>query len=176
MAMALYFSNLSTANSAGEANAAFTQQNLQHQNRSQRGRGFFGHNLNNDGSGPRKPNNNGSDEDDSSNNIPKYPQTKSLELRQERFKRIDDYLRQMNEVSNSDTESESENNFVKYEQAKKYAKLNAPERLNVNEKHHISGVMAAKKISHASEIGLNPVDYSMKAEHVNLIKRMGLYQ
>ena len=63
-----------------------------------------------------------------------------------------------------------------YEAAKKYAKMNLPERLSVNEQHYISGVMAAKKTPHAPEIGLNPVDYGMKAEHVTLIRGMGLYQ
>lgn len=33
-----------------------------------------------------------------------------------------------------------------------------------------------KKTPHAPEIGLNPVDYGMKAEHVTLIRGMGLYQ
>jgi hypothetical protein len=63
-----------------------------------------------------------------------------------------------------------------YEEAKKYAEMNVPESLNVNEQHYISGVMAAKKTPHAPEIGLNPVDYGMKAENVNLIRGMGLYQ
>ena len=63
-----------------------------------------------------------------------------------------------------------------YEAAKEYARMNLPERLFVNEQHYISGVMAAKKAPHAPEIGLNPVDYGMKAEHVILIRGMGLYQ
>jgi hypothetical protein len=100
----------------------------------------------------------------------------------------------MSEVSDSGTESESEDDFAEYpsavtrkealelpdirtyEEAKKYAERNLPERLNINERHHISGLMAAKKIPHAPEIGLNPVDYGMKAEHVTLIREIGLYQ
>ena len=84
----------------------------------------------------------------------------------------------------SDSESESEDYFAEYpsavtveeslelpdirtyEEAKKYAKANVPERLNVNEKHYISGLMAAKKTLHAGQIGLNTVDYGMKVEHV----------
>jgi hypothetical protein len=62
-----------------------------------------------------------------------------------------------------------------YEAAKKYAKMNLPEKLSVNEQHYVSGVMAAKKTPHAIEIGLNPLDYGMKAEHVTLIRGMGLY-
>ena len=54
--------------------------------------------------------------------------------------------------------------------------MNLPEKLSVNEQHSISGVMAAKKAPHAPEIGLNPVDYGMKAEHVTLIRKMGLYR
>ena len=33
-----------------------------------------------------------------------------------------------------------------------------------------------KKTSHAPEIGLNPVHYDMKAEHVTLIRGMELYE
>ena len=36
--------------------------------------------------------------------------------------------------------------------------------------------MAAKKLPHAPEIGLNPIDYGMKLEHLTLIRAMGLYQ
>jgi len=61
------------------------------------------------------------------------------------------------------------------EEAKEYARMNSPEKLYVNEQHSISGVMAAKKTPHAPEISLNPVDYGMKAEHVILIRQMGLY-
>ena len=93
----------------------------------------------------------------------------------------------------SDSDSESEDDFAEYpsavtleealelpdirtfEEAKKYAQTNVPGKLNIDEKHHISGLMAAKKTPHASEIGLNPVDYGMKAEHVTLIRKMGLY-
>jgi hypothetical protein len=189
-AMTFYFSVLSPAHLAGEADAAFTQQNPQHQSRPQRGRGFFGCNPNNDGSGPGKPNDDGSDGDDGG--IPKYLQLESVEFTQERVERIDDHLRQMSEVSDSVTESENEDDFAEYlsavtvkealelpdvrtyEEAKKYAETNVPERLNVNEQHHISGLMAAKKTPHAPEIGLNPVDYGMKAEHVTLIRGMGL--
>ena len=35
----------------------------------------------------------------------------------------------------------------------------------MNERHYISGLMAAKKTPHAPEIGLNPVDYGMEAEN-----------
>ena len=45
----------------------------------------------------------------------------------------------------------------------------------MNEQHYVSGVLAAKKTPHSIEIGLNPVDYGMKAEHVTLIRGMGLY-
>ena len=55
VAATFYFSGLTPAHSAGEADAAFTQQNQQHQSRIQRPRGIFGRELNNDGSGPEKP-------------------------------------------------------------------------------------------------------------------------
>ena len=178
----------SQAAQAGEADA-FTTPNQQHHSRPQR-TGIFSGKSSNDGSGPGKPD----DSDSSSNGLPEFPQTESVEKTEKRVERIDDYLGQMSELTDSSTESESEDDFAEYpsavtvkealelpdirtyEEAKKYAETNLPERLNVNEKHHISGLMAAKKTSHASEIGLNPVDYGMKAEHVTLIRGMGLYQ
>ena len=178
----------SQAAQAGEADA-FTTPNQQHHSRPQR-TGIFSGKSSNDGSGPGKPD----DSDSSSNGLPEFPQTESVEKTEKRVERIDDYLGQMSELTDSSTESESEDDFAEYpsavtvkealelpdirtyEEAKKYAETNLPERLNVNEKHHISGLMAAKKTSHASEIGLNPVDYGMKAEHVTLIRKMGLYQ
>lgn len=42
--------------------------------------------------------------------------------------------------------------------------------------HYISGLMAAKKLPHAPEISLNPIDYGMRPEHVRLIRGMGLLQ
>ena len=173
---------------AGEADA-YTIPTQQHHSRPQ-STGIFSGKSSNGGSGPGKPD----DSDSGSNGLPQFPQTESVEKTEKRVESIDNYLRQMSELSDSSTESESEDDFaeypsavtvkealelpdiITYEEAKKYAETNVPERLNVNEKHHISGLMAAKKTSHAPEIGLNPVDYGMKAEHVTLIRGMGLYQ
>ena len=104
-AMTIYFSILSPAHSAGEADAAFTQQNQPHQSRPQHPRGIFGRKSNNDGPGPGKNDGSGGDDD---SGMPKFPQTESVEKTEERVERIDDHLRQMNEVSDSGTESESE--------------------------------------------------------------------
>ena len=185
----VFFSSQQPAYSAGEADAFTTQQ--QHQSRPQSTK-ISNVKSTNNGSGPEKPDDFNSDS--GSNGFPQYPQRESVEKTEKRIQRIDEYLRQMNEVTDSSTESESEDDFAKYpsvvtvkealqlpnirayEEAKKYAAMNVPESLNVNEQHHISGVMAAKKTSHALEIGLNPVDYGMKAEHVTLIRGMGLYE
>lgn len=61
-----------------------------------------------------------------------------------------------------------------YEEALAFAISNLPKSVYVNEKHHISGLMAAKKTPHGPELGENPVNYGMKPEHVNLIRQMGL--
>lgn len=185
--LTIFFSSQQSAHSIGQAEG-FTPQS---QNQPRKSRSFFGRNSKNDGSGgPGKPN----DDDSNGDGLPQFPQTESVKKAEERVERIDDHLRQMSEVTDSGTESESENDFAEYpsavtlkealelpdirtfEEAKKYAETNVPERLNVNERHHISGVMAAKKTPHAPEIGLNPVDYGMKAEHVTLIRKMGLYR
>jgi len=54
--------------------------------------------------------------------------------------------------------------------------MNLPPSVSLNEQHYVSGVMGAKKVPHAPEVGLNPVDYGMKPEHVTLIRRMELYK
>ena len=103
----------SQAAQAGEADA-FTPQ-PQHQSRPQKGQGIFGRNPNNDGSGPGKPDDFGSDSD--RDGLPQFPQTESVEKTEERFERIDDHLRKMSEVSDSGTESESEDDFAEYPSA-----------------------------------------------------------
>jgi len=103
--VSFYFSVLSPAHSASGADA-FTQQNQQHQSRPQHHRGIFGRKSNNDGSGPGKPNDDGSGGNDDS--VPKYPQPESVEGTQERVERINEHLCRMNEVSDSDTESEED--------------------------------------------------------------------
>ena len=97
-------SGLTTARAAGEADA-FTPQ-PQHQSRPSHRSGFFSGRSSNDGSGPGKPDDFGSDSD--RDGLPQFPQTESVEKTEERVKRIDDHLRQMSEVSDSGTESESE--------------------------------------------------------------------
>ena len=143
---------------AGEADA-YTIPTQQHHSRPQ-STGIFSGKSSNGGSGPGKPD----DSDSGSNGLPQFPQTESVEKTEKRVERIDNYLRQITELSDSSTESESEDDFaeypsavtvkealelpdiITYEEAKKYAETNVPERLNVNEKHHISGLMAAKKL------------------------------
>lgn len=100
-----FFSGLTTARAAGEADA-FTQQ-PQDQSRLSHRSGFFSGRSSNDDSGPGKPDDFGSDSD--RDGLPQFPQTESVEKTEERVERIDDHLRQMSEVNDSDTESESEN-------------------------------------------------------------------
>lgn len=94
MAATVYSSGLTPAHSAGEADAAFTQKNPQHQSRPESDRGIFGRKSNNDGSG--------------GNELPQFPQPESVEGTQERVDRINEHLRRMKEVSDSDTESEED--------------------------------------------------------------------
>lgn len=103
-AATFFFSGLTTARAAGEADA-FTPQ-PQHQSRPSHRSGFFSGRLSNDGSGPGKPDDFGSDSD--RDGLPQFPQTESVEKTEERVERIDDHLRQMSEESDSGTESESE--------------------------------------------------------------------
>lgn len=105
-AATFFFSSVTPAHSAGEADAAFTQQIQQHQSRPRHGSGFFSGISSNDGSGPGKPDDGGSNS--GGDGLPQLPQTESVEKTEERVERIDDHLRQMSEVTDSDTESESE--------------------------------------------------------------------
>lgn len=94
-AVIFYFSALSPAHFAGEADA-FTQKNQQHQSRPQKRDGIFS----------RKSNNDGSDGDNGG--IPNYPERESVEGTQERVNCIDEHLHRMNQVIDSDTESEED--------------------------------------------------------------------
>ena len=103
------FSSVKPAHAAGQADAFTTQQQYQSrlQQRGSRLRpDFFSGRSSNNGSEPEKPDDFGSDSD--SDGLPKIPRTESVEKTEKRVERIDDYLRQMDEVSDSETESESE--------------------------------------------------------------------
>ena len=144
-AATFFFSGPTTARAAGEADA-FTPQ-PQHQSRPSHRSGFFSGRSSNDGSVPGKSDDFGSDSDRDC--LPQFPQTESVEKTEEQVERIDNQLRQMSEVSDSGTESESEDDFAEYqsavtikevlelpdirtyEEAKKYAETNVPERLSI---------------------------------------------
>ena len=143
-AATFFFSGLTTAHAANEADAFTPKPQHQHQTLSSHRSGFFSGRSNNDGPGPEKP-------DDSEDGLPQFPQTESVEKTEKRVEKIDEHIRQMSEVSDSGTESESEDDFAEYpsavtveealqlpdtktyEEAKEYAEANVPERLNVNE-------------------------------------------
>jgi len=107
-AATFFFSGLTRARAAGEADA-FTPQ-PQHQSRPSHRSGFFSGRSSNDGSGPGKPDDFGSDS--AGDGLPQFPQTESVEKTEERIEKIDDHLRQMSEVSDSGTESESEDECI----------------------------------------------------------------
>lgn len=107
VAMTIYFSVISPAHSAGAGQAdAFTQQNQQHQSRLQN-KGIFSRKSNNNGSRPGKPNGNGSDrDDDNDGDIPKYPKPESIEETQRHMSTIDEQIRKLEEITDSDSETE----------------------------------------------------------------------
>jgi hypothetical protein len=100
--LTVFFSSQQAAHSDGQADA-FTLQNQQHQSRPPN-KGFFSHTSNNDGPGPGKPNGNGSDGDDGG--IPKYPKTESIEETERHLYNIDEQIKKLEEVTDSDSESE----------------------------------------------------------------------
>jgi hypothetical protein len=65
--------------------------------------------------------------------------------------------------------------LMTFEEAKTYAYEKAPEPLQINGQHHVSGLQAAKKTPHLWEMGLDTIDYQMTDENVALIRQMGLY-
>jgi hypothetical protein len=97
-----FFSGLTPARGAGEADA-FTPQ-PQHQSRPSHRSGFFSGRSNNDGSGPGKPN--GDDSDGNDGGIPKYPKTESIEETQIHLSNIDEQINKLEEVTDSDSEIE----------------------------------------------------------------------
>src|SRR5687767_10720740 len=100
--VSFYFSGLKPARSASQADA-FTPRNPQHQSRPQK-EGFFSRKPNNDGSGPGKPNGDSSGGDDGG--IPKYPKTESIEETQRHLYNIDEQIKKLEEVTDSDSETE----------------------------------------------------------------------
>jgi len=107
----VFFSSQQPAHSAGEADAAFTQQNQPHQSRSSHRSGFFSGRSSNDGSGPGKPNDDGSDGDDGG--IPKYPKTESIEETESHLSTIDEQINELEEVTDSDSETEEDQCQIK---------------------------------------------------------------
>ena len=101
-AATFFLSGLTTARAAGEADA-FTP-HPQHQSRPSHRSGFFSGRSSNDGSGPGKPDDFGSDSD--RDGLPQFPQTESIEETQEHLSIIDEQINKLEEVTDSDSESE----------------------------------------------------------------------
>lgn len=97
-----FLSSLTIARAAGEADA-FTPQ---HQNRPSHRSGFFSGRSSNDGSGPGKPDDFGSDSGSGRDGLPQFPQTESIEETQEHLSIIDEQINKLEEVTDSDSESE----------------------------------------------------------------------
>ena len=88
VAMSFYFSVLSPVHSAGPGQAeGFTPQNQQHQSRPSHRSGFFSGRSSNDGSGPGKPDDFGSDS--GGDGLPKLPETECIEKTEERVENIE---------------------------------------------------------------------------------------
>lgn len=82
----------------------FTPQ-VQYQTRPSRHSNIFS-GRSSSGSGPGKPDNFDSESDE--NDLSQFPKTESVEKTEGRIEKIDEYIRQISEMTNSDTESENE--------------------------------------------------------------------
>lgn len=101
-AVSVFLASLQPAYSAGKADA-FTPQ-PQHQSRPGHRSGFFSGRSSNDGSGPGKPDDFGSDSD--RDGLPQFPQTESIEETEEHLSIMDKQINELEEVTDSDSESE----------------------------------------------------------------------
>lgn len=103
VALTVFFSSQQPAHAAGQADA-FTPQNQPHQSRPSHRSGLFSDRSSNDGSGPGKPNGDGSNGDDGG--IPKYPRTESIEETQRHISNITEQINKLEEIKDSDSETE----------------------------------------------------------------------
>jgi hypothetical protein len=107
-AIVISTSSIAPTRAAGEADAFSNQQPHQQSRPAPRsGSGFFSGKPSNDGSGPGKPNDDGSDGDDGG--IPKYPKIESVEETQSHLSNIDELTHKLEEVTDS-SDSETEEN------------------------------------------------------------------
>lgn len=108
LAVTVSLSALSPAHSAGEANA-FPRDSRPHQSRPKNDGGLFGRNGRKSigtGSGPGKPNGDDPDGNDNDDGLPQYPQAESTEKTRKRLDRIQEQIRKLEEVTDSDSETE----------------------------------------------------------------------
>jgi hypothetical protein len=107
MSTSIFFSGVRSAGAVGKADGFTTHPQYQSRPRQRSRSGFFSGRSSS--SGPGKPDGSGSGGDDSSSDgdgLPEFPQTESISETEERIERMDFYLREMSEVSDSETESE----------------------------------------------------------------------
>lgn len=62
-----------------------------------------------------------------------------------------------------------------FQEAKQFASEYYPGKRQLSENHYVSDVVAAKKLPHIPEFGLDPNDYGMTPKQLKLIGGLGLY-
>ena len=140
---------------AGEADA-FTSQ-PQHRSRPSHRSGFFSGRSSNDGSGPGKPDNFGSDSGGDS--LPQFSQTESVEKTEERVENIETLIRRMEEDSDTASECESAEQLQVDESYKSNSDLKKVTKNAHKSKRAVKNVEDVKqKLSE----GVNPMEIGYK--------------
>ena len=150
-----FFSGLTTARAAGEADA-FTPQ-PQHQSRPSHRSGFFSGRSSNDGSGPGKPDNFGSDS--GGDGLPQFPQTESVEKTEERVKNIETLIRRMEESSDTENECESAEQLQVNESYKSNSDL---KKITKNAHKSKRAVKNLEDVKQKLSEGVNPMEIGYK--------------
>ena len=157
MAATVYFSGLTPAHSVGKADTAFTQQNQQHRSRPSHRSGFFSGRSSNDGSGPGKPHNFGSDS--GGDGLPQFPQTESVEKTEERVKNIETLIRRMEESSDTENECESAEQLQVNESYKSNSDL---KKITKNAHKSKRAVKNLEDVKQKLSEGVNPMEIGYK--------------
>lgn len=161
-AVIIFFSNVKTVHGTGEADA-FTLQ-PQHLSRpgQRSGSGFFGGALGSDGSGPGKPDDSGSNSDNEG--IPEYPKTDSVEETERHLANMDNHIRELDELTDSDSDTEQDQcqlkNIDEKFDSKAVQKLTKRALKNQRVKKEYEGIK--QRLSE----GANPIDIGKKSTNL----------
>lgn len=142
---------------AKDVNAFSTQQQQIHQSRPSHRSGFFSGRSSNDGSGPGKPDDFGSDS--AGDGLPKLPETECIQQTEERVENIETLIRRMEESSDTESECESAEQLQVDESYKSNSDL---KKITKNAHKSKRAVKNLEDVKQKLSEGVNPMEIGYK--------------